>query len=604
MRRNPISLAILAAFLCAAVRPAVAVVRYDSGRMTVGGLELFQDADDAKRYYYLPPAPGLAFWPSGAPQLLCMKYVDPQGDASGGLLHFLATLEVPAERLAAVEQELAKKVPGAKIAGALPLLEGKQGQGEVATFQVVSAVLSSTGEGGFTRSLITSGHAPLTPGSRAAVAATLDKRGATLLWDSLGSATADVSVAISAEYEALVRGYNATVSADVSTVYSHFSALLNAQEGYSKRELRQVVDKLQQDQVLKVEVFDRSKALGIDSAAMEGILSLVTDKLVSLMFNHEAGLAKVPEREVAVEKGQIPGRQSRGAFVKWFAGTGNQPYTTDSQFVLKAREDVRRTVFSINLARDTTVRVPVYLAGNMGGLYLEWRDSPEVFRVVNLADPAFQTREVRFVLDSEWVPLFPSLVNWVAVTFRKDHGGDREATTDQAQLTAAEVAKGTVDRVVRYPRLGAVGADWLGYQYRITWSLIRRDAISQPAAAGGWSAGSDPVVTLRPPLAIATAELEVDRDLMVEHDVKVGVVEVESRVMGKVETRRAGVIRVTDAEPVMRLVTAHDPDAEPRVRVSWQATRGEVRRVGDWIGMSAGYLLLDPPDMRAGEASP
>src|SRR3972149_5343871 len=103
------------------------------------------------------------------------------------------------ERSAELEKERTKKLPGAKLAGALPLLEAKAEQGkESASFQVVSAVLSSTGEGGFTRSLITSGHAPLTPGSRAAVAATLDPKGATLLWDSLNGATSAVSGSLSA----------------------------------------------------------------------------------------------------------------------------------------------------------------------------------------------------------------------------------------------------------------------------------------------------------------------------------------------------------------------------------------------------------------------
>ena len=193
--RRCIVLATVVALAALAARDARALVRYDTGRMTVEGVELFQDADDPTRYYYLPTAPSLALWESGAPQLLCVKFVDPQGNASGGLLHFLATLELPAEALADLEKALEKRLPGAKLAGALPLLEAKAEQGkESASFQVVSAVLSSTGEGGFTRSLITSGHAPLTPGSRAAVAATLDPKGATLLWDSLNGATSDVSV--------------------------------------------------------------------------------------------------------------------------------------------------------------------------------------------------------------------------------------------------------------------------------------------------------------------------------------------------------------------------------------------------------------------------
>src|SRR4030042_4964335 len=213
MKRALVIVSSALAAVCLLPRNTGALVRYDTGRMTLGGVELFQDADDPMRYYYLPTAPSLALWESGAPQLLCIKFVDPQGNASGGLLHFLATLELPPDQIAELEKELTKKLPGGKLAGALPLLEAKAEQGkESASFQVVSAVLSSTGEGGFTRSLITSGHAPFTPGSRAAVAATLDPKGATPLRDSLNGATSDVSVSLAAEYEHIARGNNATIS--------------------------------------------------------------------------------------------------------------------------------------------------------------------------------------------------------------------------------------------------------------------------------------------------------------------------------------------------------------------------------------------------------
>lgn len=602
MRRHTVCAA-LAVVILAVSAPASALVWYDTGRLTIDGVELFQDADQPSEYYYLPPAPTLATDREGRPQLLCLKYVDPKGESSGGLLHLLASLELPDDQVAALEEKLKEKRPGARIVGALNLLEARREEGapETASFEVVSAVLSDSADGGFTRSVISSGHAPLTAGSRAAVAASLDPRGATLLFDSLNGATSDVSVSIAAEYEAKVRGYNATVSAEVATVYEHLSAVLNKQEGYEKRELRQVMDELYHDNVIEVEVFDRTKSLGIDASVVEGILNLVTDKIVSLMFDYQSGLAKMPEREVAVEKGQIQGRQSRGAFTKWFAGTGNQKYFTDDQFVMKDREDIRRTTFFLNLAQDTTVRMPVYLAGNMGGIYEAHRDNPDIFRVVNLGDPSFQIREVRFVLDGEWAAAFEGLINWVSVQLLKEYGGDQPAVEGQAQLTATNVAEGNLEGTVTYPRLGVSGPEWLDYQYRVNWSLLRRDTVSEPPG-GDWLTSSEPVVTLRPPLEITEAELEVDRDAMIDRGIRVGVVEVRTRVMGTAETRRAAVLRVTDAESVVMLNAVHDIGAEPEVRVTWVAAEGGGRHEGAWQGMGAGYLWVEVPDL-AGSAS-
>ncbi len=597
--RIVLSAVLMTALLSAA--PVDALVWYDVGRLTIDGVELFQDADQPSDYYYLPPAPTLALNADGSPQLLCLKYIDPEGKASGGLLHLLASLELPAERVAELEELLKEKRPGAHIVGALSLVgaRAEEGTPAPASFQVVSAVLSDAAEGGFTRSLITSGHAPLTAGSRAAVAASLDARGATLLFDSLNGLTSDVSVSIGAEYEAKVRGYNATVSAEVATIYEHMSAVLNRQEGYEKRELRQVVDELYHDNVIQIEVFDRTKSLGLEASTVEGILSLVTDKIVTLMFDHQTGLAKMPEREVAVEKGQIKGRQSRGAFVKWFAGTGDQPYYTDDQFVMKSRQDIRRTTFSLNLAYDTTVRMPVYLSGNMGGLYAAHRNNPDIFRVVNLGDPSFQVREVRFVLDGDWAAAFEGLVNWVSVQLVKEYEGDQPAVDAQAQLTAKDVGEGQLDRVLTYPRLGVSGPEWLGYRYRVNWSLLRKGTISQPAAEG-WLTSSEPVVTLRPPLAMTQAELEVDRDAMIDRGVRVGVVEVRSRVAGAAEPQRAAVLRVTDSESVVTLNAIHDPGTEPEARVTWIAATGGGRQEGEWLGMAAGYQWVEVPDLTGG----
>jgi len=219
--------------------------------------------------------------------------------------------------------------------------------------------------------------------------------------------------------------------------------------------------------------------------------------------------------------------------------------------------------------------------------------------VVNLGDPSFQVREVRFVVDGGWAAAFEGLVNWVSVQLVKEYGGDQPAVDAQAQLTAKDVGEGQLDRVLTYPRLGVSGPEWLGYRYRVNWSLLRKGTISQPAAEG-WLTSSEPVITLRPPLEMTQAELEVDRDAMIDRGVRVGVVEVRSRVAGAVEPQRAAVLRVTDAESVVSLNAIHDPGTEPEARVTWIAATGGGRQEGEWLGMAAGYLWVEVPDLTGG----
>src|SRR5262249_41969186 len=152
----------------------------------------------------------------------------------------------------------------------------KDGDEDAGSFRLVSAVLTDKEKGGFAQSVVTSGRAPLMPGARAVVAAILNQQGATLLWNSLMGSTSDVSVAIRASYGAAVQSYDARVTADVSTVYKHFSQLENHQGGYTRNQIRNVVDDLQRTSVLKVEVMDRTAGLGLKASEMEGILGVVT----------------------------------------------------------------------------------------------------------------------------------------------------------------------------------------------------------------------------------------------------------------------------------------------------------------------------------------
>ena len=434
-------------------------------------------------------------------------------------------------------------------------------------------------------------------GSKAVVAALLTQQGATLLWDSLSGPTSDVSVAIHAHYEAAVKAYNAKITAQMETLYAHFSRIANQQQDFTRRQLRDVVDDLQRKGDLKVEVLDRSAGLGIKADDMAGILQIVTDKLIDVMFDHKTGWSAEPPRETAVEANQILGRQQRGWLSRIFGGAQNTKYFSDDQFVLKRRTDVRRNAFTLTLGKSTTIRVPVDTAGNLGGLYTALKDDPRYFRVVNLADPAFESRPVHFQVDGEYVDSFQDTLNFVSVNFRKVHP-DQPAFTKALTFSYAEIKQGKTVQELAFPRLGGMGADWVEFEYQVRWSLRDGDTLSVPPVSARWLKAREPRIALTPPFEKQVIEIDADRALFAPHGVATAVVEIGTTLGGKPRLQQKGVLRAGDASPTTKVAVYRDRGAEMIVRISWHGTSGQVERTVDVL--DSGYVLLRPPDLSRG----
>ncbi len=575
---------LLAAGLICLPVTADALVNYEAGRLQVNGILLLQDAKDPKNYYYLPPAPRVSVRKDGGLELSVIKFVDPEGDTSGGLFHMLISLALPEDELAELEDGLKKIKSDARLAGPVPLKQEEEG-----SFSIISGTLTNDK---FTTSIISSGRAPVTPGSKAAVAATLSPHGATLLWESMQKPTSDVSVALRTYYEASLPSFQAKVHAEVSTVYTHFSKLNNRQYGYTRRQVRDIVDELVRTGDIQVDVMDR---LPEDSAnkAMQSLVDLVTGKLTDIIFDQKTGFTAIPEKEKAVEAGQIKGRQKKGWLAKLFTSTGNQKYFTDNQYVLKNREDINRAVFSINLNRRAVIKVTVDTAGNISGLFEAFGDNPDMFRVVNLADPAFQKRELFFRIDGEYANAFEKIMNYAGVSVRKQYKGQADATGELV-FTREDIREGQLSKSWKYARLGQAGSDWLKYGYRTIWSIQGRHKVSTPSEPDTWLDSSDPIVTLAPPLERLELEIDADRFLFEDAGMRSATLEVAYSVFGKEKKERFAVMRATDAESVATQILFHDPKAQIKYRVNWYPMQGKPDK-GEWIDLDDTYLVLSPP---------
>ncbi|TXF90281.1 hypothetical protein FUA23_07110 [Neolewinella aurantiaca] len=589
---------IITLLLCVWAQAAFAIVKYDEGRRTIDGIILLQDSDVPTDYYYFADAPRLAVREDGTFELMCIKYIGgPDPADNGGLLHALVEFSLTPERIREIEAELRKEVPNGRIAGPVPLHENiRDGEEGMGSMEVVSSVLSDTeGEKPLTQSIVSSNHCPLLPGSRAAIAAKLSQEGATLLWSSFEGATSDVSVSISGYYEAYVKGYNAVIEAEASTVYEHFSLVFNEQGGYDRSSLREAVNELIQDQKIKVEVFDRSEGLGIDTKDMAAIVDLVTNKLIELMFDAKLGWAARPETIPTLDQGQIKGRQERGGFSRFFAGTGDQKYVTDNQFVLKDEKYIRTSKFYLNLSKATSIKVPFFTTGNIRGMYDLFNEDGPYFRVVNLEEADFANREVIFQIDGSFAEAFSSILNFVTVSFRKRYGNGQEPVTKEIVITGKDLKTGTDFKSIVYPALGLSGRDLLNYNYRLSWSFKgESQTVNLPHNPDDWLDGALGAVSLKPPFAKSLVEVDADLESFGAKGMQAATVVFFTVLNGSPQIQQRLTLRANDTENTHKIALYHDHEQTTAYQIRWIAADGSGSEATPIRELTDGYLFLTP----------
>jgi len=604
---------------CLLAMSSFAQVKYDEGAAYIGGVTLLQDRNNSKDYYYLPQYPRLATKEDGTLEFLCIKYTGDKVENSGGLFHALVEFKIPDTLLQSITKELQKITPGARIAGPVPLMQPKKDDPENVTpsFDIVSGILSNKeGKDAMTRSIVTSGFAPLTPGSKAAVASLLSPQGATLLWNSFTGPTSDVSVSINAYYEAAVKAYNAVVTAEMSVVYSHFSQIMNNQSGYTKTQLRQVVDEMIKTGGIKVDVFDRSVGLGVKTSDMDGILSVVTNKLTEIMFDTKTGWSKEPER-VDPNLGFVDqGKQEKTGVIAdladgmaevmgslpilgWFSPKRdknlNPQYRTDNQYILKDVKDIRTNKFYLNLSKSTTIKVPFHTAGNIGGLYSSMGSDERYFRVVNMDDPAFQRRNINFQVDGEFVDAFDDIVNFVTVNFRKKYTNGQTDVTSQLIINGTDLKKGVNLKDISYPRLGLQNSDWLDYEYQLLWSFKgKTKVVRYPADEKQWIKSSDPAVSLIPPLIKEYIEVDADRQQFAADSISSVDINFLSVQGGDKKPVRHIILRVGDQNSTSKITVYHDANSPVVYQATWYS-KSKGQATAELARLNSNYLFMATP---------
>lgn len=564
-------------------------VHYDKGRIAIDGVQLLQDYNDSLTYYYIPQYPRLAKNDQGDFEFLCMKYVGAGKNDNGGLIHALFEFRMEDKDLEKLENKLQSKVRDAKIRGPIPLLETmKEGEAALGSFQVISSILTDTlSNDGFTQNLITSGRAPFTPGSKAVLAATLNQEGTTLLWETFKGAASDVSIAVSGYYEAAVEAYNVVVTAEMEMVYDHFSDLSKTETLFTHDEVSKVIDSLYSNGTIKIEAMDRTKTLGVKSD-LKNVLQIVTDKVINLMFDTETGWSAKPEIETPAA---AKDKTAQGVLSGFAFGPASM-FIPDVQHIVKERKDIKVQKFRLDLSESTTIKVPFYTAGNLGGLYEDFHENPKYFRIVDMEDSDFEKREVIFQLDGEFVESFDDLVNFVTINFRKKYGSEREDFTSQLYFNADDIKAGKFYKSVIFPRLGAKSDDWQEYEYQVSWSV--RGESKFVGSNNEWLQARNPAIVVSPPFKKLTVDVDFDKQSLIDNNMVTVVVDFAADFLGETRVVNSMTLRNSNVENNNVAAVFYDFGGEIAYRTVWYLKNGEKIKIAPQR-LERGYIYLAPP---------
>ncbi len=526
-------------------------------------------------YYYLPVGLRLSRRADGTPEFLFLKYTTEQraeaGGEQGGLIHFLmewgltqAQLQEAQAKLVTRIADLAK-VPGSPYKGIQnpKILGAADVYTEDESFRIISGSLNDADDA----RLITSGSAPVLPGSKAAVAGKLNAVTAQLLAATFekNRSITDISLELNFMYNIMMPAVNGKITVDWSKVqeqiktdsiqYSHDSR--GTKRG---RDDRYTYDQLSQFFSRCIE--RKAVVIDIDKTVVgDELADKIVEQFMNLMIESmtDKDMAAAPTQPGEKEKEQDPNVRHGASYVY-------------NRTVAEKRYERKIEVYNLNYR--LTVPKNISLTSNLGAWYDGVRDNPRCVSSVNLNDPFFQYRDINLILDIEAESMFGSEVNYVTVNVRKQRSSgnpfEDHVTIDREYLRT----KG-VKATMTYARGEDTNPDT--YQYKAQWSL-KGGNVYPPDAP--WVVGEWEGVTLSPPIKPVTVELEGDLDELKSSDI--------TRVTAQVHFMKFG----KEVEENIQLsVAAGDPVVQKTIYID-KNTRGYVYRL-IFNHKTEGKLALD-----------
>ncbi len=557
----------------------------------------------SKNYYYLPTNPHISKNPDGTPRFSMVRFVTDKSKEAGGtegaILHFMVEYGLSKKQQKEVAKLLKKKIKGAKLKGAVALEVGAEGN----SFNVVSATLNDKG---FTSTLITSGKAPIMEGQQVAVAARLDAYGATLLAKSLEQPTTDISVVFDLKYVVKLPAYDVRVKIDYDKYHEVESEHTETREKKVKRKkywnpkwynpfkvsTRKTTTLTEEEQTRALDYLQESGVVTFDyvqhvpDADKEIVESGLYKIVLESFFDMQKRLGE-PSEEELMDEGEEGDKEAEAARRKAAAKVNKYKYT-----VFQRKEIKRKSTQTLHLKKVIARYEQHTMTGNVGTWYAKYKDNPKLIVEVNLDDPFFQRRDMRFVIDNEAYDIFNDMVNYATVQVRVPREGQRPFI-DELTIDKKYLEKSGQTAMLTYARMGD---DEQLYDYAVQWSL--RGGHLYPKKPK-WKKGELMAVTLAAPVSPLTIEAEADTDELEEMGVARVSIELRYKRFGKKYTDRKGLaISPAAGEPVVNKVIYRDADSD-RLEYHLIYHHKKLGKIADnrWRPVEGDYVYCAPTEL-------
>lgn len=554
----------------------------------------------SKNYYYLPANPRVSVDSEGTPKFSMIRFVTDKtmeaGGAEGAIIHFLVEYGLTQQQQKEVQEILGRKVKGATLQGAVPLEAGAEGN----SFNIVSATLTDEG---FTSTLVTSGKAPVMEGQAVAVAARLDDYGATLLGKSLEQPTTDISVVFDLKYVVKLPAYDIEIVIDYEKYhemeseyihtkdktttkrkrywdpkwYNTFNISTRKATTLTEAEQKKAIDFLRETGMVTF-VYHQNIPDGDKEIVESGLYQLVLESF----FDMQDRLGQPSEEEIAGADPDETDQETLEARRKEAAKVNHYRYT-----MFQRKEITRKSKQTLSLKKVKARYENHTMTGNVGAWYEKYKDNPAVVAEVNLDDPFFQRRELRFVIDNEAYDIFKEMVNYAVIQVQVPGKEDPfEVTIDRNYLeTNGQTA------TLSYARMGDDDAE--PFKYATQWSL--RGGYLYPREPQ-WQEGEMMAVTLAAPVRPMVVEAEADLAEFETMGMARVSVELRYKRFGKVHIDRNGLFLATaSGQPVVNHVIYHDAEEdglEFRL-VYYHKKLGRIVE-NEWQPVHGGYIYCAP----------
>jgi len=491
------------------------------------------------KYYYLPTNLRLSFKSEDptTPEFLFMKFTsdDSNGeDMKGALLHFLMEWGLTEFQKAEAEIHLKAKVQTLKQTNSIfgkvlnPKIIGSvdvQPDGE-ASFRIISATLNNKAN------VITSGLAPVMPGSKIAVAAKLDKTDSQLLDNTFSKARSitDLSIQLFFKYSMMrpaIQGEAIIDWTQISKQVEKFKASGRLKPDETCKDCDDdSKDEYVSDKIMHEFYNELTKTKAISIKTVDLLSTEKTQELMEQFYSMVTNMIATPVHTNDPAPDDEMKMSNTEDLQSVYKNAENWNIKMD-----KIRTKVQKGYEKITLNHTASLPANMYILGNMASWYNGVKSNKKCVNSVNLNDPFYQTRLINFIVDQESVKLFDEEVNYVTLQVRKrrSNGNPFEKSISISKLILKD--KGLY-ATTNYAR--GEDKDPSVFEYKSLWSL--KGGMLYPTSPD-WEVGDWESITLTAPVAPREIEVEVDLDKMKQMGFRRAAVQLRYKKYGEeVET--------------------------------------------------------------------